>query len=184
MKLIFIIIIISMSFSIFGNNKYAFGLVSDYTPFESTRHSSLVKDGSLDRLLFTIINNNLKLEAQGMISWEKESDNNSDSSFLIGDISFGAYIQNYLSRKFQLYYGAKLGFIFTTRDSSNNYGNNNDKDLLSYSFTPAFGSEYFIIPNLSLSAEIGLKLVIMDYENDLSEYFVFTRASLLIKWYL
>ncbi len=184
MKFTFIFTFILISISLLGNTKfrkdyskrYAFGIAKEQNPFVNNRFLNPSIYGSQDKFIFTVINDNLKFEIQTMFSLETES----DSSFLLGDTSFAAYIQNFSDRNISFYYGTKLGFIFTSRNNSGDTSHN----LLSYYLTPIFGAEYFIVSNFSISGDLGLKLSVSKIEENKDKYYIFTTASFLIKWYL
>ena len=167
-----------ISFSIFGSNsserKLGVGLSIGH---ELSRYNSYN-----EHLVLTMIDKNLKFELQTMLFNDSDSSNGiSDSphSLFLGDISFGLYSVDSLRNDFNIYYGAKLGVIFSMESSSSR----DDNDIRLIYISPVLGGEYFFIPNFSISVEAALKLMIEDNEEGSNKHYFNTLTSLLLKFY-
>lgn len=179
-----------LSLSIFAEensqNKFGIGFSMEYDYFSTIPFSQeLYYTNSPYHILLTSINNGLKYELQTSIFKGSRSSGDYSQSFLIGDFSFGLYLVNSLRNDFNLYYGGKLGLVFSSQSSDGINDNESDTDLVNTYITPIIGGEFFLAPNFSISGEIGLKINVLDNDGEESdsEYYITTTSSILIKWY-
>ncbi len=89
--------------------------------------------------------------------------------------------------KVVLYYGLRLGLIFTSWSEESN-GDKEDDSRTDFSIGPALGGEYFFSDHLSLGGEAQLNYIFVgqwDYDDDIdrSESIISNRALLFVRWY-
>jgi opacity protein-like surface antigen len=137
-------------------------------------------------IYFPIINpETFRLEPEVGIWRTKSKRDNSESTNM--NLRFGVGFFSFrLKQKTAIYYGIRVGVVWTSRTSSSDSESNEDSKS-DYYFGVATGGEYFFSKKFSIGAETQLNYITQgnyDKESEDSNTIISTRALLVFRFYL